>query len=97
MRDLQRIDKSILAEFASLLERIVTEARRSCGLILNTFDAIEAADVDKIRQDLSIPVFAIGPLNALSPSVRSSLPQDRGCLNWLDTQEPGSVLYVSHY
>lgn len=95
VRDLQRIDKSILAEFASLLERIVAEARRSCGLILNTFDAIEAADVDKIRQDLSIPVFAIGPLNKLSPSVRSSLPEDRGCLNWLDTQEPGSVLYVS--
>ncbi|KAG2562505.1 DIMBOA UDP-glucosyltransferase BX9-like [Panicum virgatum] len=95
VRDLQCIDKSILAEFASLLERIVAEARRSCGLILNTFDAIEAADVDKIRQDLSIPVFTIGPLNKLSPSVRSSLPQDRGCLNWLDTQEPGSVLYVS--
>ncbi|KAL6875772.1 hypothetical protein ACP4OV_013285 [Aristida adscensionis] len=95
VRDLQRIDKSSLTEFAGLLGRIVAEARRSSGLILNTFDAIEAEDVDKIRRDLSIPVFPIGPLNTLSPSVKSGRPQDRGCLDWLDTQQPGSVLYVS--
>ncbi|KAL6659734.1 hypothetical protein ACP70R_002563 [Stipagrostis hirtigluma subsp. patula] len=96
VKDLQRIDRSSLAEFADLLERIVAGARRCSGLILNTFDAIEAEDVAKIREDMAIPVFAVGPLNKLSPSVRSSLlPQDRGCLDWLDSQEPDSVVYVS--
>ncbi|KAL6592951.1 hypothetical protein ACP70R_049247 [Stipagrostis hirtigluma subsp. patula] len=96
VKDLQRIDTSSLADFAGLLGNIVAAARQSSGLIFNTFDAVEASEVEKIRDDMAVPVFAVGPLNKLSPSVRSSvLPQDRSCLDWLDTQAPGSVLYVS--
>ncbi|RCV30548.1 hypothetical protein SETIT_6G104300v2 [Setaria italica] len=78
VRDLQRIETSSLNDFASLL-----------GLIINTIEAIETVELDKIHEDMSIPVFVIGPLNKFSP------PQDRRCLDWLDTQTPGSVIYVS--
>lgn len=99
VRDLQRIETSSLNDFASLLGHTVDGARQSAGLIINTVEAIETADLDRIRQDMPIvPVFAVGPLNKISPPVKSSLyqlQQDRRCLDWLDAQTPGSVIYVS--
>jgi UDP-glucosyltransferase BX8/BX9 len=94
VKDLQRIDSSSLVDFAAVVGRVVAAARHSSGLILNTFDAIEATDVNEIRCKLSVPVFAFGPLHKLlTPPTR---PQDRaGCLEWLDAQARRSVLFVS--
>jgi len=63
---------SSLVNFASILVHTVDGARQSYGLIINTFDAVEATDLSKIREDLSIPVFAIGPLNKFTPPVKGS-------------------------
>ncbi|CAN6285448.1 unnamed protein product [Urochloa humidicola] len=98
VKDLQRIETSSLTDFATLLRHTVDGARRSAGLIINTVEAIEAVDLDKIREDMCIPVFAVGPLNKFAPPVKSSLydlQQDRRCLDWLDTQALGSIVYVS--
>lgn len=98
---LLRHDASSLAGFADVFRQAVHGARQSSGFILNTLSAMEAADLDQIREDMSVPVFAVAPLHRLSPqaSASSSLygetEADRGCLGWLDRQEPGSVLYVS--
>uniref|UniRef100_A0A0D9XRR6 Glycosyltransferase n=1 Tax=Leersia perrieri TaxID=77586 RepID=A0A0D9XRR6_9ORYZ len=87
--------------YADLLDRIVAGVRQSSGLILNTFDGIERADIELIRRDTCIPVFPVGPLHALSPAapapaqLSSDHPEDRSCLEWLDTQVQGSVLFVS--
>ncbi|CAN6171498.1 unnamed protein product [Urochloa humidicola] len=79
--------------------RALTAVATSSGLILNTFDLLEAAELAALRRDLAVLVFDIGPLHLLSPAAASStsslLRQDRGCLDWLDTQAPASVLYVS--
>jgi hypothetical protein len=56
-RDLQRIETSSLVDFANVLAHTVDGARQSSDLIINTFDAIEATDLSKIREHLSIPVF----------------------------------------
>ena len=87
---------------ADLLRHTVDGARHSSsGLIFNTLSAIEAGDLDKIRHDLFLPVFAVAPLHKLAPPANTSnslygeTHADRECLGWLDTQEPGSVLYVS--
>jgi UDP-glucosyltransferase BX9 len=40
-----------------VLAHTVDGARQSSDLIINTFDAIEATDLSKIREHLSIPVF----------------------------------------
>ncbi|TVU25599.1 hypothetical protein EJB05_28101, partial [Eragrostis curvula] len=98
VRDLQRIETSSLSDFASVLWDTVSGARQSSGLIINTSEVIEAVDLDKIRKGMVIPVFAVGPLNKLSPVAKTSLyelQQDRRCLDWLDTQAPASVIYVS--
>uniref|UniRef100_J3MJP0 UDP-glycosyltransferases domain-containing protein n=2 Tax=Oryza brachyantha TaxID=4533 RepID=J3MJP0_ORYBR len=71
----------------------------SSGAVVNTFEALETPELQSVRDELgaTIPVFAIGPLHKLSNNGdRSSLlEQDRSCIEWLDTKEPGSVLYVS--
>ncbi|KAL6592953.1 hypothetical protein ACP70R_049249 [Stipagrostis hirtigluma subsp. patula] len=95
VKHLQRIDTSSLAD---LLRHTVAGSRQSSCLIINTFDAIEAADLGRICEDMAIPVFAVAPLNKFSPAAKTSLyrlQQDRRCLDWLDTQAPGSVVYVS--
>uniref|UniRef100_A0A453MZ41 Uncharacterized protein n=1 Tax=Aegilops tauschii subsp. strangulata TaxID=200361 RepID=A0A453MZ41_AEGTS len=80
-----------------LLSRAVEAVRASAGFLLNTFDALEAADLAATRRDLAgVPVFDVGPLHKLSPASSSSLlQQDRSCLDWLDAQAPASVLYIS--
>ncbi|OEL13079.1 DIMBOA UDP-glucosyltransferase BX8 [Dichanthelium oligosanthes] len=99
VKDLLRHDTSSLAAFADLLRHTVDEARHSSGLIINTFSAIEATNLNQIREEMSIPVFAVAPLNKLVSSAGTSLygetQPDRQCLQWLDTQQPGTVLYVS--
>ncbi|CAL5089527.1 unnamed protein product [Urochloa decumbens] len=82
-----------------VLLRAVTAVATSSGLILNTFDALEHAELAALRRDLTVPVFDVGPLHMLSPAAASStsslLRPDHGCLEWLDAQAPASVLYVS--
>ncbi|CAN6203485.1 unnamed protein product [Urochloa humidicola] len=84
-----------------VLRRAVMAVATSSGLILNTFDALEHAELAALRRDLAVPVFDVGPLHMLSPAAAASsrssslLPPDRGCLDWLDAQAPASVLYVS--
>ncbi|EAZ03336.1 hypothetical protein OsI_25478 [Oryza sativa Indica Group] len=80
-----------------LVSRAVEAVRTSSGLILNTFDALEHDELAALRRDLDVPVFDVGPLHKLSPTAPPSslLRQDRGCLEWLDSQAPASVLYVS--
>ncbi|CAD6226237.1 unnamed protein product [Miscanthus lutarioriparius] len=79
-----------------VISRAVSAVKTSSGLIINTFDALEADELASLRSDLAVPVFDIGPLHVHSPAASSSLlQQDRGCLDWLDAQGPASVLYVS--
>jgi hypothetical protein len=101
LKDFLRHDASSLAGFADLFRQIVDGARQSSGLIFNTLSTIEATNLDRIREDLSVPVFAVAALYKLAPQANPSsnlygeTQADRHCLGWLDTQEPGSVLYVS--
>ncbi|CAN6203493.1 unnamed protein product [Urochloa humidicola] len=84
-----------------LLNLAAETTSRSSGAIINTFEALEAQELETIRGKLAekgIPIFTIGPLHKLTSidSVGTSLlNQDSTCIQWLDTQESGSVLYVS--
>jgi hypothetical protein len=96
VRDLLSTTAAGHAVMTEVVSRMVTAAETSSGLILNTFDALEADDLAALRRDLVVPVFDVGPLHKLSPAAANSLlRQERGCLDWLDSQAPASVLYVS--
>jgi len=75
---------------------------RASGLILNTFDQLEAPIINKLTTVFP-RVYTIGPLHThvknqvtknplLSLNVRT---EDKSCITWLDHQKAKSVLYVS--
>ncbi|CAN4106045.1 unnamed protein product [Withania somnifera] len=80
--------------------------REASGLILNTFEDLEAPVIRQLHSIYS-KVYTIGPLQSLLKSrmadslvaasaTDSSLrPEDRTFIAWLDRQPPKSVLYVS--
>ncbi|CAM0870717.1 unnamed protein product [Alopecurus aequalis] len=81
-----------------VLARATETVRSSHGLVINTFEALETAELDRIRREVNVPfVLAAGPLHKLSTRSTGSslLQQDGTCIEWLDTQAAGSVLYVS--
>ena len=87
-----------------ILNLAIETTTNSSSAIFNTFEALEPDELEMIRDQLvhngGIPAFAVGPLHKLMSSKgdgaeTSLLNQDRGCIEWLDTQALGSVLYVS--
>ncbi|KAG8100224.1 hypothetical protein GUJ93_ZPchr0013g35176 [Zizania palustris] len=96
VRDMLFSATTTQATMVACFECIIESIRCSSGVIFNTFDDIESADLQKIAGGLSVAVYAIGPLHKISAGLESSLlTQDRSCLEWLDKQEAESVLYVS--
>ncbi|XP_062186574.1 DIMBOA UDP-glucosyltransferase BX8-like [Phragmites australis] len=98
VRDLIRVDGSDEETVLRFITLIADAMRASSsGVVLNTFDALEAPELAKIERELSHPAFAVGPLHMVSPAaVEHGLhAPDRGCLAWLDAHPPRSVLYVS--
>nr|XP_043622498.1 UDP-glycosyltransferase 85A8-like [Erigeron canadensis] len=76
---------------------------RGSAIILNTFDALEQ---DRVKPLLALNpnIFTIGPLHMMQQyvhneqlkNVGSNLwKEDVSCISWLDTKEPGSVVYVN--
>ena len=77
---------------------------KASAIILNTFDALEHEVVQAI-ESIFPHIYTTGPLSLLgqgnteSPlsSFRPSLwREDTQCLQWLDKQEPNSVVYVNY-
>ncbi|XP_078150986.1 UDP-glycosyltransferase 76B1-like [Carex rostrata] len=96
MRDLPCVGDCSYEVLSKLFTDFTNAIRASNGVIVNTFDVIESTEVEKFQKAIPIPVFCIGPLHKFTPLTRSSLlDEDRSCLEWLDTQTVGSVLYVS--
>ncbi|KAH6762727.1 hypothetical protein C2S52_020160 [Perilla frutescens var. hirtella] len=91
------------------IELYKTESKenpRAYGLILNTFEELEAPILSEMR-NVCPNIYTIGPLHAhlkaklaasaiSPPALSNSLwEEDRTCVTWLDSQPLKSVLYVS--
>jgi len=75
------------------------------AVILNTFDELEGKVVAAMS-DVVVPhIYTVGPLPLLSESAgaggsggggaSSLLKEDKGCLEWLGSKRPGSVVYAN--
>lgn len=98
VRDLFYSGRSNHEMVREVLARATEAVRNSSGLVINTFDALETAELERIRGELDVAVvLAAGPLHRLSSRSTGSslLHQDHSCIEWLDTQASGSVLYAS--
>ncbi|CAN1846585.1 UDP-glucose iridoid glucosyltransferase [Linum perenne] len=70
--------------------------RSSSAVIWNTMLCLEDSLFGQVRQQCSVPIFAVGPMHKFAPPVSSSLlEEDFSCMTWLDKQTDNSVLYVS--
>ncbi|GJM90718.1 hypothetical protein PR202_ga07024 [Eleusine coracana subsp. coracana] len=79
---------------------VVEEARRYAradGFLVNSFEEMERAMAESFRRDAEDgafpPVFPVGPLVRSSSGENSAGESE--CLEWLDRQPEGSVVYVS--
>ncbi|KAJ9679583.1 hypothetical protein PVL29_021491 [Vitis rotundifolia] len=70
---------------------------KSAGIIVNTFEVLEARALKAISDGLCVPqsptppIFCIGPLIAADDRLGGDMPE---CLTWLDSQPKGSVLFL---
>ncbi|KAM7520781.1 hypothetical protein LguiB_019743 [Lonicera macranthoides] len=81
----------------------IKRAKRASAIILNTFDDLEHDVLDALSTVLP-PIYSIGPLQFLHDQlddkdiklIGSNLwKEETECLEWLDTKEPNSVVYVN--
>ncbi|KAL4576243.1 hypothetical protein LXL04_012334 [Taraxacum kok-saghyz] len=83
----------------------IEQLPRSHGLILNTFKALDAPILSKIRS-ICPNLYAIGPIykhlgfrqeaKRMTPLLNYSVEQtNNDCITWLNSQQPKSVLYVN--
>lgn len=87
--------------FQMTANRLKDEAKASHGVIINTFEDLEGKALIRLHDELSAPIFGVGPFHKPFPTAASSepgssinLPQDQSCVSWLSTQAPKSVVYV---
>ncbi|PQQ03751.1 7-deoxyloganetin glucosyltransferase-like isoform X1 [Prunus yedoensis var. nudiflora] len=82
----------------------IARAKRASAIILNTFDALDHEVLDGLSTLLP-PVYSVGPLHLQLnqipaddrlKSIGSNLwTEEPECLEWLDSKEPNSVVYVN--
>ncbi|KAI7741292.1 hypothetical protein M8C21_009359 [Ambrosia artemisiifolia] len=88
-----------------LLNFLMTEAEalpRGSAIVLNTFDALEQDSVKPLTA-FNPRIFTVGPLHLMQhlqdecvKQVGSNLwKEDLSCINWLDTKDDGSVIFVN--
>ncbi|XP_043722111.1 7-deoxyloganetin glucosyltransferase-like [Telopea speciosissima] len=87
----------------NFLKRETGRSKRATAIIINSFDAIEK-DVLNALSSMLPPVYSIGPLQLLLNQVENDGLKSIGsnlwreepeCLDWLNSKEPGSVVYVN--
>ncbi|KAK1282660.1 UDP-glycosyltransferase 73C1 [Acorus calamus] len=86
-----------LADFEG---RAVKAEADSDGVVINSFDELEAKFTEAYEKLMGNKAYNVGPFSLCEGGVqsergnKSSIDQDK-CLSWLDSHEPGSVVYVS--
>ncbi|KAK8642773.1 hypothetical protein V6N13_012105 [Hibiscus sabdariffa] len=108
LRDLPTFLRTTDPNFVMLdfIFRESERSRRASAIILNTFDDLEHEVLDALNSVLSpAPVYSVGPLhlvlnhhvhdNELKQIGSNLWKEESGCLQWLDSKEPNSVVYVN--
>ncbi|KAL3830407.1 hypothetical protein ACJIZ3_019209 [Penstemon smallii] len=84
--------------------REIKRARRASAILINTFDELEHDIINALSSIDLPPIYSIGPLHLLEKQIVDKDLQILGsnlwkeepeCLDWLDSKEPDSVVYVN--
>uniref|UniRef100_A0A0C9RYE3 Glycosyltransferase n=1 Tax=Wollemia nobilis TaxID=56998 RepID=A0A0C9RYE3_9CONI len=77
------------------LSTVFDRLRHCSGLVINTFNEMEAEFVDHIQETFGIPVWTICPPICPPRSPNPNPSGYDGVISWLDSRNAGSVLYVN--
>ncbi|CAI0444907.1 unnamed protein product [Linum tenue] len=87
------------------IQREVSRVPEGSALLLNTFDALDQQILAALSTVISPNILTIGPLNLLLNQIKGHdelkevntnlWTEDTECIQWLDSQDPNSVLYVN--
>ncbi|MED6219981.1 hypothetical protein PIB30_040773 [Stylosanthes scabra] len=100
------LTKSQLSIFArnpsKFPDRMKNVEDKSFGTIINSFYELEPEYADYTRKEIWKKVWIVGPVSLCNRSLedktqrgKSSTIDEQGCLKWLNSKEPSSVIYVS--
>ncbi|KAJ0753150.1 putative UDP-glucuronosyl/UDP-glucosyltransferase, UDP-glycosyltransferase family [Helianthus annuus] len=67
---------------------------KSAGIIINTFESLEPKAIKAINEGVCVPDGPTPPIYCVGPLVASGGDGLHECLNWLDLQPSGSVVYL---
>ncbi|KAI3696719.1 hypothetical protein L6452_29224 [Arctium lappa] len=83
------------------IERVRETELSAYGMVVNSFEELEQEYVDEFKKVKNGRVWCLGPLsltnsNDLGKAIRgnSASIDEQRCLKWLDSKEPGSVIYA---
>ncbi|CAL4961561.1 unnamed protein product [Urochloa decumbens] len=75
--------------------RMSERIAESNGILVNTFEPLEARAVRALRDGLCIPDRPTPPVYCVGPLVTEGGDKKHECLEWLDTQPDNSVVFLS--
>uniref|UniRef100_A0A1J3J6Z4 UDP-glycosyltransferase 76F1 n=1 Tax=Noccaea caerulescens TaxID=107243 RepID=A0A1J3J6Z4_NOCCA len=97
VKDLPVMETNEPEELYRVVNSMVKGAKSSSGVIWNTFDDLEHMELLDFSLEFQVPIFPIGPFHKHSdnslPTIKNK--EDHITTNWLDKQDPQSVVYVS--
>ncbi|KAL6995463.1 Hexosyltransferase [Sarracenia purpurea var. burkii] len=88
--------------FSELFDKLKDAEKKSYGMVVNSFHALDSAYADYYREAIGIKAWHVGPVSLFNKDEadkaergdhRTSVNR-HSCLSWLDSKEPNSVLYV---
>ncbi|CAH8268742.1 unnamed protein product [Arabidopsis lyrata] len=98
VKDLPVIETKEPEELYRVVNDMVEGAKSSSGVIWNSFEDLERLSLMDSRSKLQVPFFPIGPFhkhcNDLPPKTKNK-DDDEILTDWLDKEDPQSVVYVS--
>ena len=93
-KDLPTSGMGPLERFLEICAEVVNK-RTASAVIINTSSCLESSSLSWLKQELSIPVYPLGPLHITTSANFSLLEEDRSCIEWLNKQKLRSVIYIS--
>ncbi|XP_047342274.1 7-deoxyloganetin glucosyltransferase-like [Impatiens glandulifera] len=84
----------------------INRAKRASAIVLNTFDELEPDVLRSLSTIFSPPIYTIGPLHLTKSELQNNesgiramgsnlWKEETECLQWLDSKQPNSVVYVN--
>ncbi|XP_015874644.2 UDP-glycosyltransferase 87A2-like isoform X3 [Ziziphus jujuba] len=95
MPDLQKVGRVTDERVSKLALECVSQVRKAQYLLLTSFYELEPQAIDTLQAQLPFPLYPVGPAIPYLELENTSSTSPTDYLQWLNSQPPESVLYIS--